>query len=320
MNRQQQWVSSNGARVNVVTEGEHSSPAIILVHGYPDNLTVWDQVAAHLSKAWYVIRYDVRGAGYSDRPKTTADYRLAQLSDDLLAVAETIIPGRPFHLAGHDWGSIQSWESVATEPLQSRIQSFTSISGPCLDHVGFWARKQLTGSPTGLAPLLRQIADSWYIGAFHIPFLAPLVWNSPLGKHWHRYLARTEQVKNDRHNPHQAADGRDGIRLYRANMLPRLASPRVLYANCPVQLMVPTRDRYIGTRLTEDLNEWVPALYRREIDAGHWVLLTQPAKIAGFIEQFAGSIESKTIDPELEAYRRPCSLRQQQPASRGELL
>ncbi len=46
-----------------------------------------------------------------------------------------VIPNRQFHMAAHDWGSIQSWES-ATEPkfkgrLLSLYNNFRSMFGSC---------------------------------------------------------------------------------------------------------------------------------------------------------------------------------------------
>ena len=81
-------------------------------------------------------------AGRSDKPPRTRDYRMSQLAEDLTAVVTAVIADRPFHLAAHDWGSIQSWESVTHGPLKPHILSYTSISGPCLDHVAFWLRKK----------------------------------------------------------------------------------------------------------------------------------------------------------------------------------
>ncbi|MGP4843479.1 alpha/beta fold hydrolase [Marinobacter sp. 1Y8] len=304
MARRQQWVDSEGTRLNVVTEGDPSSPAIVLVHGYPDNLTVWDKIAETLSTQWHVIRYDVRGAGRSDRPARTSAYRMPQLSRDLEAVVDAVIPDQMFHLAGHDWGSIQSWESVTSGPLQERIQSYTTISGPCLDHIGYWMRKRVKQPSVGrVRQLAKQLASSWYIGAFHVPLLAPLLWTTFVGKRWHQYLARTEQVTDSPDNPSQTADGCDGVHLYRANILPSLTRPNIRYARCPVQLIVPRNDRYVGTHLAEDLHEWVPALYRHDIEAGHWVLLTQPARIAGFIDQFARSFEGAVVGVEQEGVR-----------------
>src|SRR5205085_9418656 len=63
------------------------------------------------------------------------------------------------------------------------------ISGPCLDHLGHWSRKGLS-----LAHI-RQFFRSWYIGAFHLPVLAPLFWRLYLGPRWGGVLKRLEGVE-----------------------------------------------------------------------------------------------------------------------------
>ena len=89
----------------------------------------------------------------ADRPMT------AKEADDLQAVVDTLIPGREFHLIAHDWGAIQSWESVTGEPLQNRIRSYTSISGPSLDHAGHWVQRRLrAGTAEGYSAVARQLA------------------------------------------------------------------------------------------------------------------------------------------------------------------
>lgn len=132
--KHEHWVTSGDLLLYAVAEGNPEATPIVLVHGYPpDNHSVWDKVTATLSQEYLVIRYDVRGAGRSDKPARTWDYRLSLLAKDLQAVVNAIIPpDRPFHLVAHDWGgSIQSWESVTDPPdLQQRIRSYTSISGP----------------------------------------------------------------------------------------------------------------------------------------------------------------------------------------------
>jgi len=112
-------VASQGINLQVYTFGESSKPPVVLVHGYPDNHSVWQPVAERLARKYFVISYDVRGAGASDAPRKQADYRMELLSADLKAVVDATLPGRDFHLVGHDWGSIQSWESVTAEgPLK----------------------------------------------------------------------------------------------------------------------------------------------------------------------------------------------------------
>jgi pimeloyl-ACP methyl ester carboxylesterase len=285
---QDHWIDNDGVRLFARTWGDSVDPAMVLVHGYPDNHSVWSRVAEYLADRFYVIAWDVRGAGRSDAPARLRDYRMPRLASDMQAVVDALIPGRDFHLAAHDWGSIQSWESVTDGELTGRIRSFSSISGPCLDHVGFlMRRKALSLSLADKESLLRQLGSSWYIMFFQLPVLAPLLWKTVLANRWTEYLANVEGVAEPGPNPTQVKDGSKGVMLYRANMLPRLFKPRPRYARCPVQLIEPRNDRYVGRVLSEQLEQWVPGLTRRPVEAGHWVILDQPQQVAGWIAEFA---------------------------------
>lgn len=288
MATQHQWVNNNGVNLYVTTDGNPDAPPLVLVHGYPDNHTVWDRVTEQLKDRYFVIRYDVRGAGRSDKPTRTRAYRMAHLAADLAAVVDAIIPGQAFHLAAHDWGSIQSWESVTTGPLTARIRSYTTISGPCLDHVGFWLRNNVTRvSEGGTRKVLKQLASSWYVAMFQLPLLPETAWRAGLDKLWPSYLKNREQVSDAQYSRSQRNDGRYGVKLYRANFMPKLLRPEPRQAQCPVQLIVPGQDNYVGEQLFEGLEKWAGKLSRQEIDAPHWVLLTQPDPIAGWIDGFA---------------------------------
>ena len=297
-------ILSDGISLQVYSWGDPSHAPLVLVHGYPDNHQVWQPVAEQLADRFYVIAYDVRGAGGSDVPEQVSDYRMEQLSRDLQVVVDALIPGRDFHLAGHDWGSIQSWESVTTEPLKSRILSFTTISGPCLDHMGFWMRKRFTSlSWREQRKAFRQLLSSWYIVFFQLPVVPPLSWKLGLGKWWPLYLEKREGVREAEVNPSQTKDGQFGVNLYRANFQPKLVHPQARYASAPVQLIVPTGDNYVGTQLFEDLHEWVPQLYRRDIQASHWVPLSHAETIAGWIGEFAQAVDSDELSQRFAALR-----------------
>lgn len=304
MNSTTRSVLSDGVALAVTIWGDPSASPLVLVHGYPDNHLVWKLVAEQLAGRFYVIAYDVRGAGNSDVPPRVADYRMAQLSADLLAVVEALIPGRRFHLAGHDWGSIQSWESVTTEPLRSRILSFTTISGPCLDHMGFWMRRRFASlSWAEQRKALRQLASSWYIMFFQLPVIPPLPWKLGMDKLWPLYLSKREGVRESHANPHQRKDGENGVNLYRANFQRKLLKPDSRYTDVPVQLIVPTGDNYVGTQLFEELHQWVTELYRRDIDANHWVPLSHPALIARWIGEFAEAVDAGNQTQKFSALR-----------------
>ncbi|QRN78945.1 MAG: alpha/beta fold hydrolase, partial [Nocardiopsis sp. BM-2018] len=60
-----------------------TGPTLLLVHGYPDNATVWDSLVADLAADYHVVSYDVRGAGRSTAPDDRSGYLMDQLADDL---------------------------------------------------------------------------------------------------------------------------------------------------------------------------------------------------------------------------------------------
>lgn len=296
-------VRSGDVELAVRVRGVSDAPTLILVHGYPDNSTIWDPVIPGLVGHFRVVTYDVRGAGDSDRPRRVRDYSLRRLREDLHAVMDAVSPDRRVHVAGHDWGSIQSWES-ATEPgADARIASFTSISGPCLDHVGLWMRRQFGRlSPRGMVNALRQFSHSWYIMAFQLPWAAPALWKWHLGKAWSGLLRRVEHVPAHR-NPTQTEDGIDGIKLYRANFVPRLLNPRRRPAQVPVQLIVPTLDRYVTPQMMRSLDEWMPTLWRRELPASHWLQYTHGSQLATWLTDFVMHIEGRDASTSLAAAR-----------------
>ncbi|TNC28229.1 SDR family oxidoreductase [Amycolatopsis alkalitolerans] len=279
-------VESGGVRLAVFEEGPADAPTVLLVHGYPDTHTVWDDVAAALATRFHVVRYDVRGAGQSDAPRGTAAYRLPLLKDDLFAVADAVSPDRPVHVVAHDWGSIQAWEAVTEPGAHERIASYTSISGPCLDHVAYWMRRRPT--PRHLRQVLKQQLHSWYILAFHVPVLPELLWRTVIAKRWPRLLHRIEHVppRPGHPAPTMAADAARGVSLYRANVRARMGRPRERHTQVPVQVISPRHDHYVTPALTKGLDRWAPNLWRRNLYAGHWsALLRDGAQVARMVTE-----------------------------------
>lgn len=116
-------VDTGDVRLAVTERGSTARPTVVLLHGYPDTGSVWDEVAEGLAARFHVITYDGRGAGASTAPRGTEHYRLARLVADLEAVIDEVSPNRPVHLVGHDWGSFQGWEAVTRPRLAGRIAS-----------------------------------------------------------------------------------------------------------------------------------------------------------------------------------------------------
>lgn len=299
-----QYVRSGDVDIAVYTWGKPSKrPPLVLVHGYPDCSEVWAGVAELLAKQHFVIAYDVRGCGLSSVPKRVRDYRITTLNSDLMAVLDAVCPQQKVHLIGHDWGSIQSWEAVTTTPSAERFLSYQSISGPSLDHVGHWMRARINSrSALQLRDVLKQLGHSWYMMFFQIPGIAPALWQFLGDKAWPRIMKGLDGTVAAATKT-QVKDGSNGINLYRANILQRLLQPQLRYTSLPVQLIVPSNDPFVSQNLYSDLARWAPNLWRRDIDAGHWVSLSHPLEIAELIREFVSFVDTRKESATLKAAR-----------------
>ncbi|MGX5214193.1 SDR family oxidoreductase [Streptomyces violaceus] len=291
----ERWVRTGEVELCVAEMGDPCRPTVVLVHGYPDSKEVWSEVAARLAGQFHVVAYDVRGHGRSTAPRPLrGGFTLEKLTDDFLAVADAVSPDRPVHLVGHDWGSVQAWEFTTVRRTEGRIASFTSMSGPSLDHFGHWINRRVKRpTPRRVGQLLGQGAKSWYVCLLHTPVLPELAWRGPLGKRWPKILERVEKVPRGGYPTSSLpSDAAHGAWLYRDNVRPRLRRPRPdAHAHAPVQLITPLEDRFLSERLHDELEQWVPRLTRRTLPAGHWIPRTRPDQLASWIGAFVTSVE-----------------------------
>jgi pimeloyl-ACP methyl ester carboxylesterase len=287
-------VRGYGVDVAVTELAKRGRPTVVLVHGFPDTSAVWGPVAEILAAGgFHVAAYDVRGAGDSGVPDNESDYALPILIEDMAAVITEVSPDSPVHLVGHDWGSIQGWEAVTSALLAGRIASFTSISGPPLEHAALWARRHRTRDVADLRLAVRQAVHSWYIALFHLPLLPELV---TIGVRIQRGLsdALCRKERSSDEPPHRSTLGDDfahGLGLYRANVRQRFRHPAANFTETPVQIIVPLADRYVTPPLLDGLETWSSLVWRREADAGHWIIRTHPEQVATWIGEVVAYVE-----------------------------
>ncbi len=94
------FVAPDGAKIAYEDHG--SGPAIVLVHGHPFDMSMWDEQVAPLTAAgWRVIRFDLRGYGRSQGvPGVTT---LTTFAHDVAGLADALGLGR-FTLIGLSMG------------------------------------------------------------------------------------------------------------------------------------------------------------------------------------------------------------------------
>ena len=282
-------VNAGDVRLAVTVDGPPDAPTLVFIHGYPDTKEEWDPVRHRLGDL-HTVAYDVRGAGDSTIPRRAAAYDFDRLAGDLEAVLDEFSPSRPVHLVGHDWGGLQGWEFATSARFEGRLASYTAIAGPSVDQVSA-AGRELLARRRVLKWLLR-IRYSWYMLLLVIPGLPRLLWSLGASPRRARREMGIPADQTDYPRSSLRSNGIHGAKLYRRNIPRRLFRPRVdTMAHVPVQLIIPTQDRFIPLAYYEQAEQHAPAIRRREIEAGHWVQLTHPEPIAEWIRSFVADVE-----------------------------
>jgi pimeloyl-ACP methyl ester carboxylesterase len=111
----------DGHRVRVARIG--SGPPLVLLHGYPDNLQIWCELAPRLARKFEVIAFDWPGLGQSEPWK--GGMTPFHLADRLRALLDAWHIDR-VHVAGADMGGQPALALAARHP--ERVQSITVMN------------------------------------------------------------------------------------------------------------------------------------------------------------------------------------------------
>jgi haloacetate dehalogenase len=97
-----------------------SGPPLLLLHGYPQNKTMWHRVAPGLAAHFTVVIPDLRGYGDSSHPADAADHRAYSkraMAVDQVETMERLGFGS-FFVAGHDRGGRVAYRLALDHPAR----------------------------------------------------------------------------------------------------------------------------------------------------------------------------------------------------------
>jgi NAD(P)-dependent dehydrogenase (short-subunit alcohol dehydrogenase family)/pimeloyl-ACP methyl ester carboxylesterase len=290
--------SGDGVRIAVYEEGNPSGPPVVLVHGWPDSHVVWDSVAPVLADRFRVIRYDNRGVGKSSVPKPVSAYTMACYADDFAAVIDAVAPGEAVHVLAHDWGSAGMWEYLTRPGASDHVASFTSVSGPSGDHLNRYVISSLKRPyrPRQFLRALSQTLSFAYMGFFSIPVVAPLAVRGFIAEGLRRMLVLRDGIPSERlhHSPTYKTDAANSLKVYGANYFRSFVSARTdHYVDVPVQVIVNTKDPFVRPHVYDHLKQWVPRLWRRDLNAGHWSPMSHPQVLAQSVKELVDHLEGQ---------------------------
>jgi pimeloyl-ACP methyl ester carboxylesterase len=121
-------VETGGYVFDVRVGGPADGPPVLLLHGFPENATMWAGVEPALHAAGLrTLAPDQRGYSPGARPAEVADYALPRLVADALGLLDAYGLARA-HVLGHDWGAAVGWNLAARHP--DRVATLTAVSVP----------------------------------------------------------------------------------------------------------------------------------------------------------------------------------------------
>src|SRR5262249_30519575 len=112
--------------IRIATEG--AGPLVLMVHGFPESWYSWRHQLGPIAQAGFTAAaIDVRGYGGSDKPDALEAYALEGMTGDVAGAIETLSPGAPAVLIGHDWGAPIVWNTALIHPRKVRAVAGLSV-------------------------------------------------------------------------------------------------------------------------------------------------------------------------------------------------
>ena len=120
-------ININNVTLSYETVGEGRD--ILLLHGFPSNLFMWEKIKNHLVNNGYrVTIVEQRGYPLSRLDNSEISmFNITELSKDIEDLVKTLKLHQNLTLVGHDWGSIVAWAIVSRENIT--IEKLISICG-----------------------------------------------------------------------------------------------------------------------------------------------------------------------------------------------
>jgi pimeloyl-ACP methyl ester carboxylesterase len=257
-----------GLRFDVMDSGPPDAPAVVLLHGFPQQPFSFESVASRLSAAGLrTLTPTQRGYSPATRPTRRRDYQTAATAADVVALLDAAGLTRA-HIVGHDWGGSQAWGVAGWNP--DRVVSLTVLSTP---HPAAFVKALWTS---------RQAFRSWYIAVFQLPALPELMARRTLPKSLRDSGLPPEFA--DRYAAAMAEPNAltGALNWYRG--IPFSRRPSLGRIKVPTSYVWGRHDIALARRAVELTAAYVVGPYEVvELEAGHWLPETKPDAVADAI-------------------------------------
>jgi haloalkane dehalogenase len=276
MNYKESWVKRNGHRI-YTREYPGQEPAILLLHGFPDNLHLYDRLLPHLHPPRRVVTFDFLGWGASDKP-TRYPYTATNQTGDLDAVIRqlglqqvTVVVHDASGPPGIDWALEHPQRVAALVLLNTYYCRMPGLRSP--EAIWLFSTplvRQLTRPASRLfGDLVFRRIYHWQVGRF---FGDPKVGQEFLPLLYQQFVASP--------STHEAFFGLNQD-LPATIAAGTAAIPRLRRFTRPVRIIFGAADPYLNTRVARRFHQLLPTSELFLLDgARHYVQLDEPQQVA----------------------------------------
>jgi pimeloyl-ACP methyl ester carboxylesterase len=272
-----------GVTIHVADAGPTNGPAVMLVHGFPQNWWEWNELIGPLAADGYrVLCPDLRGAGWSSAPRSL--YTKTEMAEDLAVVLDELGIDK-VKLVAHDWGGPAAFILMLRHP-----EKVTGFFG--MNTVAPWVKRDLAA--------MRNLWRLWYQIPIALPVIGPRVIADPKAR-FARFLLSwvgggfslseedTALYIERMRQPGHAEAGSRWYRSFQTREMLRWMRGEYdgVRVEVPVRWLTGTRDPVITPDLADGYADHITDFEVELVDGvGHWIVGQRPDLVLDRLRAF----------------------------------
>ncbi len=156
------FLDTGATRLFFMSQGPATAPAILFSNSLGTTHRMWDAVVDDLAAEFRCIRYDTRGHGASDRPRTA--YEIADLADDAAAILDHLDIAR-VHFAGLSLGGMVGQAFAVRHPERTASLTLMATTAHFPTRASWYDRAALVRRD-GTQAILPATLERWFTPGF----------------------------------------------------------------------------------------------------------------------------------------------------------
>jgi haloalkane dehalogenase len=256
-------------------------PAFMLMHGFPDNLRIYDDLIPYLTATGRrVVAFDFLGFGASDKP-AGATYSFEQQLGDLSAVIQALGLGQVV-LVAHDSSGIATINFAVEHPY--KVASLCILNSAYDNSpLNVWPEMIVLFADPALKALALAVAQSpaqfgWLLDWQRLKFAEPLP--ADQNAHFEQFMARVIADNFTMQPSSGPAFMQMGAQFYEELKRNSTRLPLVEALDLPVKVIWGEYDPYLGVAMGRERAAHFKNSSFHLVPAGHWLQSDMPKRVA----------------------------------------